>query len=100
MTPRAEPLVSVPDPSELTASEPEEAAPPEEIALVPRQRLLTSSGFPLLWVDESGLPPQEQGDWPIRVPLRAQLDGASLESLQVAISHYPVMGKVQCENQS
>ena len=34
------------------------------------------------------------------IPLGAQLNCASLESLQVTISHYPVTGKVQCEYQS
>ena len=42
----------------------------------------------------------EQADWPMNVPLGAQLDFASLESLQVTISHYPAMGEVQCEYQS
>ena len=36
LMPRVEPPVSVTAPSQLTTSEPEEAAPPEELALVPR----------------------------------------------------------------
>ena len=41
-----EELVSVPTPSELTASEPEEAAQPEDFALVSRRRPLTPQGLP------------------------------------------------------
>ena len=100
LTPTAEPPVGVPIPSEPTASEPGEAATPEELTLVPRWRPLAPPGFSLSWVDESGSPLPQQADWPMSVPLGAQLDCASLDSLQVTILHFPAMGEVQCEYQS
>ena len=86
--------VSVSAPSELTTSQPEEAALPEELALVPRRRLPLPPWFTLSWANESGSPPPKQVNWPLSIPLGAQLDFASLESLQVTISHYPVTGEV------
>ena len=100
LMPRVEPLVGVPALSEPTASEPEEAVPPEELTLVPSQRPLAPPGFSLLWVDELGSPTPEQVDWPMSGPLEAQLDFASLGCLQVTILHFPVMGKICCEYQS
>ena len=100
LMPRAEPLVSVTTLSEPSASEPEEAAPPEELTLVPTQRPLPSPGFSLPWMDGSDLPQPEQADWPMNVHSGAQLDFASLWSIQVIISHFPVMGEVHCEYQS
>ena len=44
-------------------------------------------------------PFQSRQTGPQTYPLGAQLDFASLESLQVTISHYPVMGEVWCEYQ-
>ena len=93
-------LVGVPAPSDPTTSEPEEAAQPMELALVPRKRPPATPGFTLLWADKSGSPPSEQVDRPSSIPLGAQLDFSSLESLQATILHYPVMGKVWCEYQS
>ena len=92
--------VHVPAPSELTTSEPEETTQPKELTLVPRKRPLVPPGFTLSWADKSGSPPSEQTDWPSIIPLAAQLDFASLDSLQVIISHYPATGKMQCEYQS
>ena len=46
LMPRVEPLVSVTTPSELSTSELEEAAPLEELTLVPRWRPLPPPGFP------------------------------------------------------
>ena len=66
--PRVEGPIGIPIPSEPTASEPEEAAQPEEFALVLRRRPLTPPGFTLLWVDESSSPPPELADWPMSVP--------------------------------
>ena len=56
--------------------------------------------FTLFWADESSSPPWEEANWPMSIPLGAQLDFASLGSLQVTISHYPVKGEVQYEYQS
>ena len=78
LIPRAEPPVSVTNPSEQSTSEPEEAVPPGELTFVPRWRPLTPPGFTLLWVDESDLSPPEQADWPMRIPLGVQLVFASL----------------------
>ena len=93
---RAEPPVSVTAPSKPTESEPEEAAPQEELSLVPRWRPLTTPGlFPHVgrWV---WLTPPEQVDWPMNIPLEAQLDFAFLGY----ILHFPVTGKICCEYQS
>ena len=98
--PRVVPPFSVPAPSELTASEPGEVAPPEELALVPRWRPLALPGFSLSWADESDSPPPEQEDWPMSIPLATQLDFASLGSIQVTILHFPVMSEVHWEYQS
>ena len=98
--PRMEPLVGVTTPSELTASEPEKAEPVEEHALVPRQRALEPLAFPSHGVDESDSPPPEPVDWPMSISLGAQLDFASLGSIQVTISHFPVTGEVHGEYQS
>ena len=43
---------------------------------------------------------QSRQTCPWAYPLGAQLDQASLESLQVTISHFRALGKVQCEYQS
>ena len=94
LRPRVEKPISVSGSSKPTTLEPEEAAQPEEFALVLRSRPLAPLGFTLSWVDESLPPPQEEADWPMSIPLGTQLDFASLGSLQVTISHYPVMGKV------
>ena len=59
LIPRTESLVSATIPSELSASEPGEATPPEELALVPRLRPSPPSGFSLSWADESDPSPQE-----------------------------------------
>ena len=93
-TPRVEPLISGLTPSNPPTLEPEKAAPPEELTLEARQRPLPPPGFTLLCVHESDSSPPEQADWCSSVPPGAKLDFASLESLQVTISHYPVMGKV------
>ena len=66
--PRAEPLVGAIVPSELSASEPGEATPPEELTLVPRWRPLPLPGFSLSWADESNPSPLEQADWPMNIP--------------------------------
>ena len=50
---RVEPLVSVTTPSEPSASKPEETTPPEEVALMPRQKPLPAPGFSLSWTNES-----------------------------------------------
>ena len=86
--------VCVSTPSERTTSEPEEAAKPEHLALVPMKRPPAPPRFTLLQGDESGSPHSEQVDWSSSIPLGTQLDFASLESPQVAISHYPVTSKV------
>ena len=96
LIPRVEQPISVPTPNELPASEPEEAAQSEELALVQRRRPLAPTGFILSWVDESGPPPIEEAKWPVTIPLGilwgAQLDHTSLGSLQVTVSHYLVKG--------
>ena len=92
-----EELISVPTHSKLTTSEPEEAAQPEDFDLVPKRSPLALPGFSRSWANESSSSLPEQADWPMSIPLGAQLDFASLESLQVTISHYPVTGKLQCE---
>ena len=67
---------------------------------MPRQRPLHPPDFFLSWADESDSPPLEQADWPMSIPPGAQLDFISLGSIQVTISHFPVMGEVHCEYQS
>ena len=44
-------------------------------------------------------PPLEEVDWPESMPIGVQLALTTVESLQVTISHYPTMGKVQCQYQ-
>ena len=56
--PRAEEPIGLPAPEEPPASEPEEAADSEELALVQRRRPLTHPGFTLSWVYESNPPPR------------------------------------------
>ena len=98
--PEWEEPVGVPICSMPTHLDPEEIAQPEEFALVLRRRPLAPPGFIHSWVDKSSSPPPEQADWLMNISLGAQLDFASLESLQVTISHYWVMCEVQCEYQS
>ena len=78
LRPRAEEPIGVPAPNKTPTSEPEEAAPSEEWALVQRRRPPAPPGFTLSWVDESGPTPLEEVDWPVSIPLRAQLDLTSL----------------------
>ena len=96
---RAEPPVGVTAPSQPTTSKPEEAAPPKELTLVPRWRPPAPPGLSLSWADESDSPTPEKADWPMSIPLEAQLDFASLGSIQVTILHFAVKGKVHCEYQ-
>ena len=56
LMPMVEPPVGGTTPSELTASEPEEATPPEELAQVPRPRPLAPHGFTFSWADELDSP--------------------------------------------
>ena len=86
LMPGAEQPFGVNTPSELSASEPEEAAPQEELTLLPRWRPLPTPGFSLLWVDKSDSLPPGQEDWPMNVPWGVQLDFASLGSIQVTSS--------------
>ena len=58
-----------------------------------------ASGFSFQWADESDSSLPEQADRPMNLPWVAQLDFASLGSIQVTISHFPVMGKVHCQYQ-
>ena len=51
--PRAQEPIGVPVPNEPTTLESEEAAHPEELALVQRRRPSVPSGFTLSWVDKS-----------------------------------------------
>ena len=95
--PRVEPPVGVTTPSEPSTLEPGEATPPEELTLVPRQRPQPPPGFSLSWADESDSPPPEQADWPMSIPQGLTV---SMRSIQVIISHFPVMGEVHCEYQS
>ena len=67
LMPRVEPLVGVTTPSELSASEPEEATMLEELTLVPRWRPLPSPGFSLPWADRSNSSPPEKANWPVNV---------------------------------
>ena len=92
--------IHVPTPSDPPTSEPEEAVQPEELALVPRRRPPAPPGFTLLWADESEPLPLEGLDWPVSMSIEAQLGLTTVGSLQVTISHYPVMGKVWCQYQS
>ena len=94
LMPRLEPPVSVTAPNELITLEPEVATPSEDLTLVPRWRPPPPSGFSLQWADESNSPPLGQVHWPMNVPLGSQLDFASLGSIQVTISHFPVTGEV------
>ena len=55
-----------------------------------------SPGFSLLWADGSDALPLEQAGWSMHI----QLDFASLGSMQVTLSHFPVMGQVWCEYKS
>ena len=59
---RVEPPVRVTAPSELSALEPGEAAPPEELALALWWRPPPPPGFSFLWADESDSIPPEQAD--------------------------------------
>ena len=75
--PRVEEPISVPGPNEPPTSEPKEAGYSEELALVQRRRPLEPPGFTHSWADESGPPPLEDVDWPVSIPLGAQLDLSS-----------------------
>ena len=92
--------IGIPAPNEMPTSEPEEAVHSEKLALVQRRRPLASPGFTLSWADESRPPPLEDAEWPVSIPLGAQLELTSMWSMQVTISHYPVMGEVQYQYQS
>ena len=96
--PRAEPPIGVTAPSELNTSEPGEAAQPQELTLVPRERPLPPPGFSLWWADESAPPPLEQAGWTMQIPWGAWLDFASLESIWVTLT-LPVMDEVHCSVQ-
>ena len=97
---RVEPLVSVTVPSELSASDPGEAAPPEELTLVLRQSPLLPPCFYLSWADGSDSLPPEQVDWPLSKPPGAQLDFASLESHTGDYFTYSCNRWVHCKYQS
>ena len=99
-SPRVDPLVGVTTPSEPSTSEPVEAAPPEELALMPRWRPPSPPGLSLTWADEHETPQPEWANWPLSIPPGAPLDFTSLRSIQVTISHFPVMGEVHCKYQS
>ena len=100
LIPQVEPPIGVTVPGEASTLEPGEATQPEGLTLVPRQRLLPPPAFSLLWADESDPPPLVQAGWPMHIPQGAQLDFASLGSIQVTLSHFPAMGEVHCEYES
>ena len=68
LMPRVYPPVSVTTPSELSALEPEQAAPPEELTLVPRQRPPPPPGFSLPWQMHLTHPHQSRQTGPCKYP--------------------------------
>ena len=98
--PRVKEPIGVPAPNEPPTLEPKEAAKSEELALMQERRPSAPPGFTLSWADESDPYPLEDTALPVLIPMGAQLDLSSLETLQVLVSHNTIMRKVQYQYQS
>ena len=91
---------ALPAPNIQEALEPEGAACPGELAFVWRRLPPKPPGFTGSRVDESGPSPLEEADLPVSISMGAWPDLSSFGSMQVIVSHSPMMGEVQYQYQS